>query len=56
MEILQKLKKMELPYHPEISLLGIYLKKTLKTLITTHTCTPYILCNIIYNKQDVEAT
>ena len=34
--------KMELPYYPEIPLLGIYLKKT-KTLIRKDTCTPVFI-------------
>ena len=33
---------MELPYYPEIPLLGIYLKKT-KTLIRKDTCTPVFI-------------
>ena len=35
----QKKLKIELPYSPAISLLGIYLKKT-KTLIYKDVCTP----------------
>ena len=42
MEIPQKIKKKGLPYDPEISLLGIYLKK-IKTLIQKDTCTPLFI-------------
>ena len=42
---------MELPYDPEMPLLGIYPKKP-KTLIRKH---PYVHCCIIYNSQDLEA-
>ena len=51
---LRKLK-IELPYDPAISCLGIYLKKT-KTLIWKNTCNPYVHCSIIYSSQEMEAT
>ena len=38
MEVLQKLK-IELPYDPAVSLLGMYQKKT-KTLVQKDMCTP----------------
>ena len=56
MEIPQKLKQ-KLKYDPAIQLLGIYSKKT-KEVIQKHTYTymhPCVLCNIIYNSQDMEA-
>jgi len=49
------LKKMEieLPYDPEIPLLGIY---TEETRIERDTCTPSVLCSTLYNSQDMGAT
>ena len=49
---LKKLK-MDLPFDPAITLLGIYPKKP-KTLIEEHTH-PYVHCRVIYNHQDMEA-
>ena len=57
MEIPQKLKQ-KLKYDPVIRLLGIYPKKT-KEVIQKYIYTymhPYVLSNIIYNSQDMEAT
>ena len=42
-----KTLKIELPYNPEISLLGIYLKKT-KTLIQEDTCTPVFIAAALF--------
>ena len=53
METHQKLK-MELPYDPEILLLGIYLKKP-QTTNWKEQKNPYVHCSIIYNQQDMEA-
>ena len=44
MEFLKKLK-IELPYDPEIPLLGIYPKKT-KTLIQKDICTPMFIASL----------
>ena len=44
-------KKIKLPYDPEILLLGIYPKKTMKRYIHSN-----VHCSTIYNRQDVEAT
>ena len=49
---LKKLK-IELPYDPEIPLLGIYPEKT---LIQKDTCIPYVHSSTIYNSQDTETT
>ena len=55
-EVPQKKKlKIELPYNPAISLLGIYLEKT-KTLIPKDTCTPVFIAALFTNSQDMEAT
>ena len=51
-EVLQKLK-IELPYDPEISLLGIYPKK--KPLIKKNICSPMFTA-ALFTSQDVEAT
>ena len=48
MEVPKKLK-IELPYDPEIPLLGIYLKK-MKTLIRKDTCTPMFIAVLFINK------
>ena len=48
----QKLK-IELPYAPAISLLGIYPDKT---IIQKDTRAPYISSSTIYNNQDMETT
>lgn len=50
----RKALKIELPYDPAIPPLGIYPKK-METLIQKGICTPYVHCNIIYNRQDMEA-
>ena len=49
---LRKLK-IDLPYDPEISLLGIHLNKTIIQRRYTH---PYVHRSIFYNSQDMEAT
>ena len=51
---LKKLK-MELPYEPVISLLGIYPKKP-KTLIQKNICTPVFIVVLFFHSQDMEAT
>ena len=48
---LEKLN-IELPYNPEIPLLGIYLEKNHNSKIL-HL---YVHCSTIYNSQDTEAT
>ena len=48
---LKKLK-IELPYDPAISLLGIYPEKTIIQRVTYHS----VHCNTIYNSQDMDAT
>ena len=49
---LKKLK-IELPYDPAISLLGIYLEKTIIQKRYMH---PNVHCSTIYSSQDMEAT
>ena len=49
---LKKLK-IELPYDPAISFLGLYLKKT---LILKDTCTPMFIAALLTNCQGMEAT
>ena len=44
--------KIELPYDPEIPLLGIYLKKTVMEKVHVPQCSG----STIYNNQDMEAT
>ena len=51
---LKKLK-IELPYDPEIPLLGIYLKKN-KNTNSKRNMHPIVHTSIIYNCQDMEAT
>ena len=48
---LKKLK-IELPYHPAISLLGIYSEKTIIQKVMYRS----VHCSSIYNSQDMEAT
>ena len=48
---LKKLK-MELPFHPTIPLLGVYMEKI---IIQKDTC-PSVHCSTAYNSQDMEAT
>ena len=43
---------LNLPYDPEIPLLGIYLEKA---TILKDTCTPSVRCSTIYSSQDMEA-
>ena len=50
---LKKLK-MQLPYDPGISLLGIYLKEY--NTNSKEYMHPYVHCHIIYNSQDMEVT
>ena len=52
---LKKLK-LELPYSLAISLLGIYLKKTIKKTNSKKYMHPYVHCSITYNNHDMEAT
>ena len=49
---LKKLK-IELPYNPEIPLLGIYSEKT---IIQKYTCTPMFIAALFNNNQVMEAT
>ena len=44
---------MELPYDPEISVLGI--SEEIQNTNTKEYMNPYIHCSVIYNHQDVEA-
>ena len=46
--------KIELPYDPAISFLGICSTK-IKTLNSERYMHPYVHCSIIYNSQDMEA-
>ena len=48
--------KIELPHDPEILFLGIYLKKTKKTLIRKNKMHPTIYSSTIDKSQDKEAT
>ena len=48
---LKKLK-IELPYDPEIPLLGIYPEKTIIQKVMCHN----VHCSCIYSSQDMEAT
>ena len=50
---LKKLK-MDLPFDPVISLLGIYQKES-KTLIWKEHKHPHVHCSVIYNRQGMEA-
>ena len=43
----------ELPYGPEIPLLGIYMDKT---FVQNNTCNPYVHCSTVHNSQDMETT
>ena len=43
--------KIELPYDPEISLLGIYLDKIKMKIYML----PYVHCRTVYDSQDMEA-
>ena len=43
----------ELPYHPTIPLLGIYLEKTSLEKRHMH---PYVCCSTIHYSQDMETT
>ena len=52
-EIPYKKLGVELPYNPEIPLLGIYLKEI---RIERDTCTLIIHCSTIYNSWNMEAT
>jgi len=45
--------KIELPYDPEIPLLGIYPEKT---IIQKDTCNPDVHFSTIYKSQNMEAT
>ena len=45
--------EIELPYDPEIQLLGVH---TEETRIERDTSTPNVLCSTLYNSQDMEAT
>ena len=48
-----KMTKIQLPYDPEIPLLGIYPKKTYNSKRYMH---PNVHCSTVYNSQDTEAT
>ena len=47
--------KRELPYDPEVPLLGVYLKE-IKIILLERYLYPHVHCNIICNSQDMETT
>ena len=49
---LKKLK-IELPYYPAITLLGVYLDKA---IIQKYACTPMFIAALFTNSQDIETT
>ena len=47
--------KRELPYDPEVPLLGVYLKEA-KVIVLQRYLYPHVHCNIICSSQDKETT
>ena len=54
-EVSQKLK-IELTYYPAPLLLGMYPKKSMKTLIQKDICTSVFIVELVYNSHNIEVT